>query len=189
MKAFVQVGWDKLAMIDSSILRNSRRERRPTNAGHGGPALAITIVCIAAPLLASLSHPTVSFADPPDSVLQIEQQRIAAIAKASEAFIAVFANEGNGGGSGVVISPDGYALTNFHVAKPAGNAMKCGMSDGKLYDAVIVGIDPTGDVALIKLLGRDDFPAAQLADSNDVRAGDWCFAMGNPFLLANDFQP
>src|SRR5688572_2612269 len=61
-----------------------------------------------------------SFADPPESVLQIERDRIAAIAKASEAFIAVFANEGNGGGSGVVISPDGYALTNFHVAKPAG---------------------------------------------------------------------
>src|SRR5436190_23120582 len=55
---------------------------------------------------------TLAIADPPDSVLQIERDRIAVIAKASEAFIAVFANEGNGGGSGVVISPDGYALTN-----------------------------------------------------------------------------
>jgi S1-C subfamily serine protease len=132
---------------------------------------------------------TVSFADPPDSVLQIEQQRIAAIAKASEAFIAVFANEGNGGGSGVVISPDGYALTNFHVAKPAGNHAKCGMKDGNLYDAVIVGLDPTGDIALIKLLGRDDFPAASLANSDALKVGDWCFAVGNPFLLATDFQP
>ena len=132
---------------------------------------------------------TVSFADPPDSVLQIEQQRIAAIAKASEAFIAVFANEGNGGGSGVVISPDGYALTNFHVAKPAGNHAKCGMKDGNLYDAVMVGLDPTGDIALIKLLGRDDFPAASLANSDALKVGDWCFAVGNPFLLATDFQP
>lgn len=131
----------------------------------------------------------VCLADPPDSVLRIEQQRIAAIAKASEAFVAVFANEGNGGGSGVVISSDGYALTNFHVAKPAGNHAKCGMKDGNLYDAVIVGLDPTGDIALIKLLGRDDFPTASLADSDALKVGDWCFAVGNPFLLATDFQP
>jgi len=67
--------------------------------------------------------------------------------------------------------------------------MQCSMSDGRLYDAVIVGLDPTGDVALIKLFGRDDFPAAVMADSNEVRVGDWCFAVGNPFLLATDFQP
>ncbi len=54
---------------------------------------------------------------------------------------------GGGGGSGVVITKDGYALTNFHVAKPCGNFMKCGMADGVLYDAVIVGIDPVGDAA------------------------------------------
>ena len=58
----------------------------------------------------------------------------------------------------MVISPDGYALTNFHVAQPCGKAMKCGMADGRVYDAVLVGLDPTGDVALIKLFGRDDFP-------------------------------
>jgi serine protease Do len=96
---------------------------------------------------------------------------------------------GQGGGSGVVITPDGYALSNFHVTKPAGDYMKCSMADGRLYDAVIVSIDPTGDVALIKLLGRDDFPYATMADSDQVRVGDWCFAVGNPFLLATDFQP
>jgi len=42
---------------------------------------------------------------------------------------------------------------------------------------------------LCKLLGRDDFPTATLADSNEVKIGDWCFAIGNPFLLATDFQP
>lgn len=125
----------------------------------------------------------------PAGVLSAEQQRIAAIAKACKSAVAVFANGGNGGGSGVVISPDGYALTNFHVVQPAGNHMKCSMNDGRLYDAVIVGIDPTGDVAVIKLLGRDDFPVATLADSDQVKVGDWCFAVGNPFLLATDFQP
>jgi serine protease Do len=130
-----------------------------------------------------------SSAEVPKSVLDAEQARIAAIQKAVKTAVAVFANEGNGGGSGVVISPDGYTVTNFHVAQPAGNYMRCGMADGRLYDAVIVGIDPTGDVALIKLLGRDDFPYAKMVDSDRVQIGDWCFAVGNPFLLATDFQP
>jgi serine protease Do len=123
------------------------------------------------------------------AVLEAEQSRIAAAAKAMPTVLAIFAPGGQGGGSGVVISPDGYALTNFHVAKPCGTFMKCGMADGKLYDAVIVGLDPVGDVGLIKLYGRDDFPAAELADSDEVKVGDWCFTMGNPFLLATDLKP
>ena len=122
-------------------------------------------------------------------VLAAEAHRIAVMDRAKNAVLAVFGATAQGGGSGVVITPDGYALTNFHVAKPCGSAMKCGMADGKVYDAVIVGIDPTGDVALIKLLGRNDFPAAELGDSDQLRVGDNCFAMGNPFMLATDFQP
>ena len=124
-----------------------------------------------------------------ESVKKAEAERIAAIAKAAPTFVAIYAKDGQGGGSGVVISPDGYALTNFHVTHEAGIGMKCGMQDGKLYDAVIVGVDPTGDLAMIKLLGRDDFPAAELGDSDQMHAGDWCFAAGNPFLLATDFHP
>ena len=128
-------------------------------------------------------------AEPAAAVLDAESQRIAVIDKAKDCVLAIFSPNGQGGGSGVVISPDGYALTNFHVVQPCGKAMQCGMADGKLYDAVIVGIDPTGDVALVKLFGRDDFPCAELGDSDQVRAGDWVFAMGNPFLLATDLQP
>ncbi len=146
-------------------------------------------ITVAVCLCLSGSQPAAQ-ADPvPDAVLQAEQQRIAAVAKAVKAAVAVFANDGQGGGSGVVITPDGYALSNFHVTKPAGDWMQCGMADGQLYDAVIVGLDPTGDVALIKLQGREDFPCAELGDSDAVRVGDWCFAVGNPFLLATDFQP
>ena len=119
-------------------------------------------------LAASLSR--LSAQEVPAAVLSAEQQRIAAIAKASKSAVAVFANGGNGGGSGVVISADGYALTNFHVVQPAGNYMKCSMNDGRLYDAIIVGIDPTGDVAVIKLLGRDDFPASGDASHSDALA-------------------
>lgn len=128
-------------------------------------------------------------AEPAPAVLQAEQQRIEAMAQAAATTVAVFDSKGEGGGSGVVISPDGFALTNFHVTAPCGPAMKCGMSDGNVYDAVIVGIDPVGDVALIQLLGRDDFPHAKWGDSDTVEVGDWVFTAGNPFLLANDFQP
>lgn len=127
--------------------------------------------------------------DVPQAVLDAQKQRIAAVARAKECSISVFAKGAGGGGSGVLITPDGYALTNFHVVKPCGDHMKCSLPNGKLYDAIIVGIDPTGDVALIKLLGRDDFPTATVANSDEVQVGDWCFAIGNPFLLATDFQP
>lgn len=130
-----------------------------------------------------------AWADVPQAVLQAEAERIAAIEKAKPSVVAVFPPAGPGGGSGVVISRDGYALTNFHVVRPCGNWMKCGLPDGKVYDAVVVGLDPTGDVGLIKLFGRDDFPAAEMGDSDQVQMGDWVFAMGNPFMLANDFQP
>ena len=127
-------------------------------------------------------------ADVAPEVLAAQQQRIEVIARASQAAVAIFAGEA-GGGSGVLISADGYALTNFHVVQPAGVAMQCGLADGRQYEAVLVGLDPTGDVALIKLLGRDDFPFALLADSDAVEVGDFCFAAGNPFLLATDFHP
>lgn len=150
------------------------------------------LACILTLVALRGSFPTALFAQNeavPEVVRQAEQARIAAVAKASKPTIAVFEPSGQGGGSGVVISRDGFALTNFHVVQPCGDYMKCGMNDGRLYDAVIVSIDPTGDVALIKLLGREDFPVAEIADSDQVKVGDWCFAIGNPLLLANDFQP
>ncbi|MGV3609165.1 MAG: S1C family serine protease [Planctomycetaceae bacterium] len=136
-----------------------------------------------------LCGPNAMGADLPDEVVKQEEARIAAIAKGMQSAVCIFANGGNGGGSGAVVTKDGYAVTNYHVVEPAGIYMKCSMADGRLYDAVLVGIDPTGDVALIKLLGREDFVPAVLADSDQVAMGDFCYAVGNPFLLATDFQP
>jgi serine protease Do len=140
-------------------------------------------------LLGSVNLPSYAEVSPDPSVLDTEAERVAVMAKATQAAVAIFEGSGQGGGSGIIISPDGFALTNFHVTAPCGAAMKCGLSDGQLYDAVIVGIDPVGDVALIQLLGRDDFPVAEMGDSETVRVGDWAFAVGNPFLLADDFKP
>jgi serine protease Do len=120
---------------------------------------------------------------------KFESERVAAIEKAMPTAVSVFVPGGAGGGSGMLISSDGFALTNFHVSSPAGSFMRCGLSDGNIYDAVIVGIDPVGDLALIQLLGRSDFPAAEMADSRKAKAGDWCMVIGNPFLLATNLQP
>ena len=121
-----------------------------------------------------------------------EAKRLATVSKVQPAVVAVFAKGGGGGGSGVLIDKDGFALTNFHVVQPCGPTMQCGLADGVLYDAVLVGLDPVGDVALIKLLPKQEgkpFPFAALGDSDKVRVGDWALAMGNPFLLATDFTP
>jgi S1-C subfamily serine protease len=150
-------------------------------------AAGILSLCLIAATAATAAQPPA--AQPPAEVLAAESQRVAVMAKASASVLAIFDPAGQGGGSGVVISADGYAVSNFHVTHSCGEAMKCGMSDGRVYDAVIVGLDPTGDVALIKVLRRDDFPHAELGDSDRLRTGDWVFAMGNPFLLATDFQP
>jgi serine protease Do len=123
-----------------------------------------------------------------EAVREAEAARVATIAKIAPAVLAVFQRSTPGGGSGVVITHDGYALTNFHVAGED-QFFKCGLNDGNLYDAVLVGVDPTGDVALIKLVGRDDFPIATWGDSDAIRVGDWVYVLGNPFLLASDFQP
>lgn len=123
------------------------------------------------------------------TVAAAQSRRIAVMAEARTKTIAVFPPEGQGGGSGVLISADGYALTNFHVVSGSEKHMKCGLNDGRAYDAVVVGIDPVGDVALIKLFGRNDFPFAEFGDSDQLKVGDWVFCAGNPFLLAHDFQP
>src|SRR5947209_5040695 len=126
------------------------------------------------------------------AVKSAEAQRVAVIEKARPSVVAIFGPGGQGGGSGVLIDKDGYALTNFHVVEGAGPVMQCGLPDGVLYDAALVGLDKVGDVALIKLLPQkkgQDFPYAVMGDSDKLKAGDWCMAMGNPFLLATDFNP
>jgi S1-C subfamily serine protease len=136
----------------------------------------------------SESSPTAAN-DIPASVIAAQNQRIAAIAKASAVTVGVFGSDDAGGGSGVVISPDGYVLTNFHVSSPFGYRMRCGLPDGKMYEAILCGIDPTGDLALLKMYGRDDFPTATIADSDDCEVGQWCYAIGNPFVLNTNLQP
>jgi len=84
-------------------------------------------------------------------------------------------------GSGYIISPDGYIVTNDHVA---GNASEITvtMTDGSHYQAKIVGSDPVSDICLLKIDG-DNFPYVELGTSDDVIIGEWVIALGNPFGL------
>lgn len=84
-------------------------------------------------------------------------------------------------GSGFLISPDGYIITNDHVA---GNASEITvtMTDGSHHKAEIVGTDPVSDICLLKIDGKD-LPYLELGNSNDVIIGEWVIALGNPFGL------
>ena len=153
---------------------------------------SITYLATASFILAVLTGISVRADGLDPKIRDAEAKRMAVIEKVRPAVVAIFAPGGQGGGSGVLISDDGYALTNFHVVEAPGAIMQCGLPDGVLYDAVLVGLDKVGDVALIKLLPKKEgakFPFAVMGDSDKVRAGDWSLAMGNPFLLATDFTP
>ena len=127
------------------------------------------------------------------AVLDAEAARVAVVKKVMPAAVAVCEYGGEACGSGVLIDPAGYAITNHHVYEALGGPVfQCGLSDGILYDAVVVGLDPVGDIALIKLLPKEagkPFPVAELGDSDTVRPGEWTFTMGNPHGFALDFTP
>ncbi|MGE4158880.1 MAG: S1C family serine protease [Planctomycetota bacterium] len=93
---------------------------------------------------------------------------------------------GGGGGSGVIIDPEGYALSNFHVTEFG--PIMVGMVDGRLHQAKVVAYDECADIVLIKIEGGP-FPAVELGDSDAVKEGDLSIAMGNPFGLAVDYKP
>jgi serine protease Do len=84
-------------------------------------------------------------------------------------------------GSGVIVSPDGYILTNNHVVEGA-QKLTVILTDEKKLDAEVVGTDPQTDVAVIKV-DADGLPAATLGTSKDLKVGQWVIAVGNPFQL------
>lgn len=90
-----------------------------------------------------------------------------------------------GTGSGVIISPDGFIVTNNHVIEDA-DELTVTLNNNKTYEAELVGTDPKTDIALIRIIDNDiEFPFVPFADSNDVRIGEWVLAVGNPFNLTS----
>src|SRR5215211_4169898 len=87
-----------------------------------------------------------------------------------------------GVGSGFIVSPAGYILTNYHVVEDAAR-IKVGLQSGEEYRGEVVGFDPETDVAVIKIAVQKDLPTLALGDSNAAQVGDWVLAMGSPFGL------
>jgi len=85
-------------------------------------------------------------------------------------------------GSGLIVEPDGYVLTNNHVVE-GGRMIMVRLSDAEEYEARVVGTDPRTDLALLKIQGPREFPVARLGDSEGLRVGEWVLAIGNPFGL------
>lgn len=85
-------------------------------------------------------------------------------------------------GSGFIITSDGYIFTNNHVIEQADKII-VKLSDGKEYEAKVIGKDAKTDIALIKIKTADSLPVADTGDSDKLRVGDWVMAIGNPFGL------
>ncbi len=125
--------------------------------------------------------------------LLAQKARTELVARLAPTVCAVMSLERAGGGSGVIISPKGWILTNYHVATKS-KVMKIGLPDGNFYIADVIGVDPGGDIALLALRGKGTnpdgtWPHARLGNSDHLKLGGFVYAMGNPFLLATDFKP
>ena len=86
-------------------------------------------------------------------------------------------------GSGVIISPDGYIVTNNHVVNGA-DELTVTLNDNREYSARIIGTDPNTDLALIKINGKN-LPTLPIGDSDNLKVGEWVLAVGNPYNLSS----
>ena len=97
--------------------------------------------------------------------------------------------EREGLGSGVIISEDGYILTNAHVVENADN-ITVRFTDGTELTGVVIDTDPKRDLAILKIDPPDDIPVAKMGDSTDIMIGEWVIALGSPFgFMIQDPQP
>ncbi len=88
-----------------------------------------------------------------------------------------------GSGSGVIISKDGYIVTNNHVVKDAGDeGIKVTLTDKREFNAKLIGTDPNTDIAVVKI-DANDLPAVSMGNSDNVQVGQWVLAVGNPLGL------
>ena len=131
-----------------------------------------------------------SFSDAAETAVQtvvyVKVVKRAKVARPSSLFDMLFGfaeipQEQVGLGSGVIIRPDGYIVTNNHVINGA-DAIEVTLENDKVYPAALVGTDPATDIALLKI-DAEDLPCIAMGDSDQLRLGDWVLAIGSPYDL------
>ena len=151
--------------------------------GVGGYALVDHGSSSSAPVIASAPAAATNAADAqPGSVTYAAQ-----VASKSTADIKVSTAQGSAVGSGIILSPDGYVLTNNHVVNGVGSGAKIQVTtpDGKTYPATVKGTSPSYDIAVIKLDGASGLTPATIGDSGSLQVGQQVVAVGSPENLSN----
>ncbi len=142
--------------------------------------------------------PPAAMTEVPDLVdISRQSVQVAQAVEAAVVYVEVELGAGFGrgateAGSGVVISPAGYVVTNAHLVLRAERAMVFFPTEKREYRAEVVGRDPTTDIAVLRLLevgvdGDGPLPVASLGDSDALQVGEWVMAVGSPFRLRNTF--
>ena len=152
----------------------------------GGGVVAAVLATDSTGVSATPATPTsITVTDPDDATLVT-----AVVAKAMPAVVTLTVAGGgsSGNGSGVILSDDGYVLTNNHVATLEGATLtpniRVTLSDGRIFDAELVGSDPIADLAVVKLEGASGLPTIEFADSDALNVGDRTVVIGAPLGLA-----
>jgi S1-C subfamily serine protease len=154
--------------------------------GGGAGAGVVTLLDDSAPSASSsASGPAVVINNP-----QTATTATAAAAKAAPSVVTIYVRDGatGGSGSGVVLTDDGYVVTNNHVVDAAADGsgtVQVRTADGTLHDADVVGTDPASDLAVVKIDGVGGLTPATFADSDEVQVGDVAVAIGAPLGLSN----
>jgi S1-C subfamily serine protease len=133
--------------------------------------------------MSAISDPAprvLSDSDPASALLDAYSQAVIRVVERVTPAVA-HVRSGRGGGSGFVIAPDGYVLTNAHVVDGAKD-VEVGFAEGATYRAPVVGTDAATDLALVRVLGPS-LPAAELGDSDALRVGQLVIAIGDPVGL------
>jgi serine protease Do len=180
---------------------------RPNAATSLSRALAVCVLALGLAAVAAgpaAAQPVPSFADLTEKLspavvnisttqtIELPDQEDLPIPKGSpfeDLFRDFFGENGRGGrrkaqslGSGFVISPEGYVVTNNHVIEEA-DEITVNFADGRSLPATVVGVDAKTDLALLKIEAAEPLPFVTFGDSDKMRVGDWVLAIGNPFGL------
>ena len=191
-RLLVIVGFVTLGLVGGLVLTGRMRTAEEGSAATGPAAAAAQppAARAAAPAPAALPDLTAIAQRAIDSVTNISSTQVVRSPITNDPFFRFFFRDEDmyrdrrrqSLGSGVVVSADGYVLTNNHVVGSAGAQVRVGLVDKRELPAKIVGTDPLTDLAVLKL-DATNLPVLPWGDSSKLRVAEWVLAIGNPFQL------